>query len=172
MYYLFFSILLHSHIYFLFLFFPASRRARVLATDTHAPVVAQTAVSADLLKSLEVVTQLHVKSVGRDLSVASILVILLTVKEPLGDLECARVGDNHHELLKLLRRQLSRALVDVNLSLLARERAETASHTADRLDGVHHLALSVDVGIQHTDDVLERVICHKVRHRESTFPTR
>ncbi len=56
----------------------------------------------DLLESLKVLTQLGVQSRRCQLAEAAILVVLLSVKEPVRNLECARVGDNNHELLQLL----------------------------------------------------------------------
>jgi hypothetical protein len=65
----------------------------VLTTDTEAPVVAKTTVSADLLQALEIVTELAVDTVGENLSVLAIDDIALPVEEPAGDLVC-RVLDN------------------------------------------------------------------------------
>ena len=60
----------------------------VLATDTEAPVVTETTVSADLLQALKVVTELAVDTVGKGLAVLAIDDIALPVEEPGGDLVC------------------------------------------------------------------------------------
>jgi hypothetical protein len=64
----------------------------VLSTDTEAPVVAETTVSADLLEALEVVTELGVDTVGEDLAVLAIDNVALPVEEPAGDLVCGGVS--------------------------------------------------------------------------------
>ena len=55
----------------------------VLAADAEAPVVTQTAVSADLLQTLKVITELGVDTVGQNLRVLAINNIALTVEKPL-----------------------------------------------------------------------------------------
>lgn len=63
---------------------PAATTSRlgVLAADTQAPVVSETTVSADLLEALEVVTELGVDPVGKDLGVLAVDNIALSVEEP------------------------------------------------------------------------------------------
>ena len=63
-----------------------TRRLGVLAADTQAPVVSETAVGADLLQALQVVTQLRVDAVRQDLRVLAIGDIALSVEEPCIDL--------------------------------------------------------------------------------------
>jgi hypothetical protein len=65
----------------------------VLTTDTEAPVVAETTVSADLLQALEIVTELAVDAVGEHLAVLAVDDIALPVEEPAGDLVCAALAD-------------------------------------------------------------------------------
>ncbi len=52
-------------------------------------------------------------------------------------------------------------LVEVDLSLLADNVGETAPNTADGCQGKHDLLLAIDVGIEHTQNVLEAVLCHQ-----------
>jgi hypothetical protein len=61
----------------------ATGRLGVLTTDTKAPVVAETAVGADLLQALQVITELGVDVVGQDLRVLAVDDITLPVEEPL-----------------------------------------------------------------------------------------
>lgn len=58
----------------------------MLTTDAEAPVVSETTVSADLLQSLEVLTELGVDVVGEDLVVLAVDNVALSVEEPGGDL--------------------------------------------------------------------------------------
>lgn len=51
-------------------------------------------------------------------------------------------------------------LVHVHVGLLADEVGEPASNTLDRGHGVHHLLLSIDVCVQHTQNVLEVFALH------------
>jgi len=55
----------------------------------------------DLLETLKIISQLHVKSIGNNLGVFPILVILLSVKKPVWDLELARVSNDCHEVINL-----------------------------------------------------------------------
>jgi hypothetical protein len=145
----------------------------VLSTDTEAPVVAETTVSADLLEALEVVTELGVDTVGEDLAVLAIDNVALPVEEPAGDLVCggsvwrvraeARphtlqgVLDDGNETLKLLRGEVTGALGKVDIGLLADQVGVSATDTLDLGQGVHDLLLAIDVRVQQTDDVLEAV---------------
>jgi hypothetical protein len=87
----------------------------VLATDTEAPVVAETTVRADLLEALEVVTELLVDLVGEDVRVLAVDEVALTVKEPGGDLELGGVLHDGDNALKLVRVQLAGTLVEVDV---------------------------------------------------------
>eukprot|EP00618_Florenciella_parvula_P033136 CAMPEP_0119542926 /NCGR_PEP_ID=MMETSP1344-20130328/53851_1 /TAXON_ID=236787 /ORGANISM="Florenciella parvula, Strain CCMP2471" /LENGTH=164 /DNA_ID=CAMNT_0007587191 /DNA_START=291 /DNA_END=786 /DNA_ORIENTATION=- len=133
----------------------AASGLRVLAAHADAPVVAETAVSADLLQPLEVLAELGAEVVREGLRVVARLVVLLPVKEPGRDLELLRVLDDGHELLNLVLGELTGALVRVNLSLLADEVGEAAADTADGAEREHYLAATIDVGVKNTQDVLE-----------------
>jgi hypothetical protein len=61
----------------------------------------------DLLQTLKIIPQLHVQGVGDDLGVATVLMVLLPVQEPVWDLELARVANDHHQVLELGRGQLA-----------------------------------------------------------------
>ena len=56
----------------------------------------------DLLQTLKIISQLHIQCIGNNLGVLSIFVILLPVKEPVWNLELARIRNNCHKLVKLL----------------------------------------------------------------------
>merc|ERR1719164_459487 len=110
---------------------------RPLATHAQAPVVAQTTVRADLLEALEVLAQLHVEGVGDDLRELAVLGVLLAVEHPVRHLELARVLHDGHQALHLLRRQLTRPLVELHLSLLASHVGEAAANTLDVGESEH-----------------------------------
>jgi hypothetical protein len=97
----------------------AAGRLGVLATHTEAPVVTETTVGADLLQALKVITELGVDTVGEDLRVLAIDNVTLPVEEPRGDLVGGGVLDNGDQALKLFRGELTGALVQVDIGLLA-----------------------------------------------------
>lgn len=61
-------------------------------------------------------------------------------------------------LLDLGGAQLSGAATNVNLGLLAGQSGETASNSTNSGEGNNYLLATINVGVQHTDDVLELVL--------------
>jgi len=74
----------------------------VLTTDTDAPVVTETTMGTDLLETLQILTHLVVKTVSQKLGVLAIGEVLLSVKEPLGNLVLGGVLHDGDETLELL----------------------------------------------------------------------
>lgn len=73
----------------------------MLSTDTETPVVTKTAMGADLLQALQIITKLRVDTVGQNLRVLAIDDIALTIEEPSWDLVLGWIlddGDNSLEL--------------------------------------------------------------------------
>ena len=133
----------------------ATSRLGVLTTDTETPVVTETTVSADLLQALEIITELGVDTVSKDLGVLAIDNVALTVEEPGGDLVGGRVLDDGDDALKLFGGELTGALVQVDIGLLAHQVGVTATDTLDLGKGVDNLLLAVHVGVQQTQNVVE-----------------
>lgn len=73
----------------------------VLTTDTEAPVVSETAVGADLLEALKILTELGVDAVGQDVRVLAVNNVALSVEEPARDLVLCGVLDDRHNTLEL-----------------------------------------------------------------------
>lgn len=136
--------------------------------------MAETAVGANLLEALEIVTELGVDAVGEDLGVLAVDDVALPVEEPGGDLVCGGsvlklllpvkrirtlegVLDDGDNALKLLRGEVTGALAQINIGLLADQVGVAATDTLDLGQGVHDLLLAIDVCVQQTDDVLEAV---------------
>ena len=142
----------------------AAGRARVLATNTKAIGVTNTTVSTNLLHALEIVAQLDVDNVGRDMLGLAGLRVALTIEEPRRNLVLQRIGDDVGDALELLGRQGASAAGDVDASLLADQVGEAHSDTLDHTKGEGNLALAVDVRVQQTHDVLKAVGCHGERH--------
>jgi len=128
---------------------------RVLTADAETPVVTETPVVADLLQALEIITELGIDLVGRNLRGLAILEVLPPVEHPAGDLVLVGVLDNVHKIVHFLLSKLTGALVHVNVGLLADDVGETATNTLYGGHGVHHLLLAINVGTEDTQDVLE-----------------
>lgn len=144
----------------------------MLAPDTETPEVTQTTVGTDLLQALKVITELRVNTVGQDLRVLAVDDVPLPVQEPRGDLELSRVLDDGNETLELIRVQLAGAesslskrqvlhegvwdapLVQVDIGLFADKVGVTTTNTLDLGQGVHDLALAINVSVEETQDVL------------------
>lgn len=89
---------------------PATSGLGMLTTHAETPVVTKTTVRPDLLKALEIVTELGVNIVGENLRVLAVDNVLLSVEEPSGDLVLSRVLDNGDDTLKFFRSELTGAV--------------------------------------------------------------
>lgn len=139
---------------------PPSSRLRVLSPNPNSPPVPQSPVGADLLHAFDVVAELGVEALGEDLGVFAGFEVLLTVEEPEGDHKLLGVLDDSDDLLDLVGGELSGTLIDVDLGLLADEVGETAAEAADLGEGEDHVPLSLNVGVEDTEDVLELLSLH------------
>ena len=134
----------------------------------------ETTVMADVLHALEFITELGGDTVGEDLAVLAIDNIALPVEEPGGDLVCRvsaslsmlerwswrtleGVLDDGNDTLKLFGGEVTSALGQIDIGLLADQVGVSATDTRDLGQGVHDLLLAIDVRVQQTDDVLEAV---------------
>ena len=122
----------------------------VLTTDTETEVVADTTVGLDLLQSLEVVTQLRVNVVGKELRALAVNNVTLPVQEPSGDLELGGVLQDGDNALELIRVELTGTLAKVDIGLLANNVGVSATDTLDLGKGVLDLDLAVNVGVEQT----------------------
>jgi len=136
----------------------ATSRLGVLTTYAETPEVAETAVCPNLLQTLQIVTELRVDGVGEDLAVLAIDNVPLPVQEPCGDLELRRVLDNGDKPLKLVRVELTGTFVQVNIGLLANDVGVATTDTLDFGQGVHDLALAINIGVEETQNVLKLLV--------------
>jgi hypothetical protein len=125
----------------------------VLTTDTETPVVSETTVSADLLEALKILTELGVDTVGENVGVLAIDDIALSVDEPCRDLVLGGVLEDGDDSLELFGGELTSALVQIDIGLLADQVRVSAADTLDLGQGVHNLLLAIDVGVQKTQDL-------------------
>lgn len=135
----------------------------MLATNLDAPEVSETTVGSHVLQSLEVLTELGVENVCGNLGVLARSDILLSVEEPLRDLELQRVLDDGDKSLNLIRLELTSSLVEIDFGLLANQVRKPAAATLDGRQGEHHLLASINVGVEDTQNVLEIRACYE-RH--------
>ena len=77
-----------------------SRRLAVLSAHSQAPVVPQSAMSADLLQPLQVLTQLAVHTVRQDLAILAVHDVALPVEEPVWNLVLSRALDDGDDALE------------------------------------------------------------------------
>lgn len=129
--------------------------AGVLSTHSDSPPMPQTTMGTDLLHPLNIITQLGIEVLSENLGVLSSLEILLPIEEPKWDLELTRVLDDSNQLLNLIRSELSGALGDINLGLLADKVGETTSKSLDFGQSENNITLSFNIRIQNTKNVLE-----------------
>ena len=89
----------------------------VLTTNTETPVVTETAVRADLLETLKILTGFAVETVGDNLVILAIVDVALSVQEPGGDLVLERVLEDGDDALEFFGRELT-GTVPVRICLL------------------------------------------------------
>merc|ERR1719402_978943 len=127
----------------------------MLTADTDTPVVTQTTMGTDLLQALQILTKLVVQKVRKYLRGLTVLNVLLPVKEVVWDLVLAWVADDGDDLLDLILCQFTSALAHIDVSLLQGDVGKATAHTLDGGNGEHGVPLTLQVGVHHTENVLE-----------------
>merc|ERR1719292_23761 len=89
----------------------------------------KTAMSSDLLETLQVLPQLVVEEIGHHLVGLAVLAILLSVQEPVGDLVLPGILHDSDDLLYILLAKLSSPLGEGDVGV---------HHTQDVLEGWRH----------------------------------
>jgi len=120
--------------------------------------VTETTVSADLLEAFEIITELRVDTVGQNLRVLAIDDIALSVHEPGWDLVLTWVLDDGDDTLKLFRGEFSGTLGEIDIGLLANQVGVTATNTLYLGECEHNLLLTLNIGIEETQNKLEIVL--------------
>lgn len=128
----------------------------MLTSDLKTPEVSDTSVGSHLLESLNVVSQLGLQLVSKNVVVLTVSVVLLSVQEPGGDLVVGGVLHDGDNSLQLFLSQLTSSLRQVDVSLLADQVGVSSADTSDLSQGVHDLDSAIDVGVQQPQNVLER----------------
>jgi hypothetical protein len=111
----------------------------MLTTDAQVPEMTETAMEADLLHALKVLAKLDIDNVRHNVEVLAIGTVLLTIQEPVWDIELTRVLDHSNDSLNLVVGELTSALVKIDLSLLQDKVGETATYTTNLGQSKHNL---------------------------------
>lgn len=133
----------------------------MLSTHSDLPPMTKTTMGSNLLHALNVITQLGINVLGENLTVLSSLKILLTIEEPEGNLELTWVLDNGDKLFNLIGGEFTGTLVDINFCLFANQVGESGSKTLDLGQAEDDVSLSLNVGIEDTENVLKLGSLHQ-----------
>jgi hypothetical protein len=136
----------------------------MLSTNAEAPVVPESAMRADLSQSVEIFAHLEVQNVGDKLRVLAVLVVLLPVEEVVRYLKLARVLNDSDHAIDFFVRELSSALVEVDIRLFEHKIGETPPDTLNGGQREHDLVPPLNVGVEHAQNVLELVVLHHHGH--------
>lgn len=135
----------------------------VLTTDLEVEGVTNTTVRTNLLETFHILTILVIEGIGEELRVLSVLAILLTIEEPIGDLVLARVLHDGNDAFHISSVHFTGTLAHVNLSLTTNQSSVTTTTTLDGSEGELNLLLTVNVGVENTQNVLERRFLRNVQ---------
>ena len=130
------------------------------------PVVSETSVLLGLSHSLKILTHDGIDLIGNKLSIGTVTGISLSVEEPLGDVIVRGASDDVVHLLDLILNELTSSLVDVDASDAHGQERESAADTLDLAEAERSLLLTSQVGVLHTQDMLEivRVLKYQGSH--------
>lgn len=123
----------------------------MLTSDLQAPEVSDTSVRSDLLQSLQVISQLGLQTVSKNVEVLTSDLVFLSVQEPSWDLVLTWVLHDGDNSLQLFLGQLTGTLVQVNVGLLTDQVRVSSTDTSNLGQGIHDLDSTIDVGVQQTD---------------------
>lgn len=91
----------------------------MLSTNTNSPVMSQSTMTTNLFQGFQILSHLVVQTVGKNLTVASVFDILLSIQEPVGDLVLSWVLDDCNDSLQFVIGEFSGTLCQINISLFA-----------------------------------------------------
>jgi hypothetical protein len=121
----------------------------------------KTTMGSNLLHALNVLTQLGINVLDKNLTVLSSLEILLTIEEPEWNLELTWILDNGDKLFNLIGGEFSGTLVNINFCLFANQVGESASKTLDLGQAEDDISLTLNVSIEDTENVLKLGSLHQ-----------
>lgn len=127
----------------------------MLTSDLEEPVVSETPVSPDLLHPLEILSNFGLEDVGGGVHVITLLVVPLSVEEPLGNRVLFGLLDDLADQLPGLILNLPGPLCNVDLGDLADHMGHSPADSPDGGQGVDDDSLSLNVGVLQSDNVLK-----------------
>lgn len=130
----------------------------VLTPDLEPPLVPETPVGPHLEQPLDVLSELGFQDVGGHLDVLALLVVALPVEEPSGNAVAFGFGNELGDGVALGFSELTGSELGVDPQDFADEEAEASADSLDFIEGEGDGALSVDVGVEDTVNVLEVVL--------------
>jgi hypothetical protein len=117
--------------------------------------VTDTAMRANLLETFHVFTELVIKGVGEELAVFAILAVLLTIEEVIRNLVLTGVLHDGDDAFHVSSVHFTSAFAHINFSLATDDPSITTTTTLDGSHGELNLLLSINVGVEDTQNVLE-----------------
>jgi len=112
--------------------------------------VTQTSMSANLLQPLQVITKGSWNLVSKELGVLACFEVLLSIEKPGRNLVLCRVLENCNYFLNFLLGKFSSTFFEVNSGFLNTNVTETATDTFDGGESIHHLLVTINVGVENT----------------------
>lgn len=123
-------------------------------------------MGTNLLQAFQILTQFVVEAVGDDLGRLAVFDVTLPVEEPRGDFVLKGIGHDGDESLDFVLGQLARPLPHVDVGLLANKISVPPANALDGREGVHDLSSTIQVGVQHSKNVLELLRHNKRLEKE------
>lgn len=139
-------------------FAAATGGASVLSADAESPVMAQTAMMANLLQALQIHTQASANVVGQNVRRGTVDAVLLTIQKPVRHSVLSGLSESLHQLFNLVLVQLSSAFANINTGLFGAQDGITLSNTGDGGKGERHGRVTVQVRVVHTKNVQKLVL--------------
>lgn len=129
----------------------------MLASNLVTPEVTNTTVLSNLLKALNVIAACTNQNVDNALRSFARGEVLLSVHKPVRNLELLGVVDDCDVFLNLFVSEGTSTTSGVDFCLLADHVGKASANTSDLGHRKHHLSLTLNVGVQHTKNVLELI---------------
>ena len=133
-------------------------------------------MKTNLLHQLKILAQLDVQAVGKQLAVAAVLKVMLTIEEPVRDLEVLGILHDVDNAFKFGLVEFTSTknywnlweslvpLVHINFSLAANNTSITTTAALDGGEGKHDLLATINIGVEQTQNVLKATLFRNV-HR-------
>jgi len=130
----------------------------VLTSDFESPFVSQTSVGSHLEKPLNVLSQFGFENVGGHLQILAFLVVTLSVEEPTGNAVAFGLSDELGNGVALGFGEFTGSEFRIDPEDFADKESEASADALDFIEGEGDSALSVNVGVEDTVNVLEVVL--------------